>query len=249
MSNKNTEDLWSAYLDGELSISEAQAFENSLSSEEKKQLEKEVKFESVLQSQMLDVKCPDELWGKLKAQLQTEEQEVKVTKKTFTFPRKAWIALAAILCIGFAVTQTLIARSRLIDTDLFAVAASLESLHAETEVKGDFQDIESYLREHQVNLAFDKDSFGHHPTKAMGISKDFLHGEEVYNIHVNCCGKPMKILVTCQGNAACKEMFKAFHRGKAKGINAMGTKGKYRIAVIGHHDGSSLLNSMQIAGL
>ena len=76
MSEQNFEDLWNAYIDGELSASEASEFEASLSDEDRALLAGEMQFENALADRLRqDSDCPADVWARVKAQV-TEPSNV-----------------------------------------------------------------------------------------------------------------------------------------------------------------------------
>ena len=67
---KDTEQYWQAYLDGELSASEAADFEASLTDAQREQLAVDMHVERVLAEHLgRDAECPDEVWERTKARV------------------------------------------------------------------------------------------------------------------------------------------------------------------------------------
>ena len=227
--NKEYDRNWSAYIDGELSASEAEAFESKLSAEELEHLNKEKAFEQSIGDSLSNApSCPDHLFEDVVKKISAEGGRSGRAYKLLSVA-----ALAA--CLGLVFLWP---AKQLEANNSPMTVAELKS----QAITGDhLDDINKFLREKNIELELTTVDDGHHHAKSIiGAGIEKVAGEEVVTLMFTCCGRPAKVYLLRNGSRAEELMV---NDGKAaKGsIQALVKKGNYRLAVSSPHDSVSLL--------
>lgn len=242
---------WQAYLDGELSVSEASEFEENLSDGERERLAAEVHFENSLANHLSrDADCPEDVWKRTQALLTKKRALDRGSRRAphrgphGTYRRWYWgvATLAAAASLAFVVSLFSPLRHSPSPAVVLAVE-TVEQLAASSETERDQDSIQRYLDRHGVDLALRSPASlatNHKPIELLGARREHAKGEAVMEVLVACCGYPVKILMAQRGSAAAEEI------GRAAGANGhvMATRvvGGYLTAVVGLHPAHGLLD-------
>lgn len=240
----NREQLWQAYLDGELSACEAAQFEATLSEAEKRQLAAEMRFDRALADRLRqNADCPDEVWARTRAKLApvaTPAAPGKIRRLAF-----ASAAIAAALLAVFVLPELyplgLSARSEVIHA-----AGSLDDLMAMSETEPGLETVQHYLDEKGIDLALLKEcelfrgAPGHPPGKILGVRQTTFAGTRVTEVLVDCCGRPVKFVLAPQGSRAARKL--AVAATQYGDVQAARTVGDYEVAVVARHTAGRLMD-------
>ena len=146
--------LWSAYLDGELSITEVEHFENQLSPEELAHIRKEKELEKSIVTTLKDnCRCPDQLWKNICTQIDGEQSKSKFGLKVVAL---VMAAAAALTVIFFNQNENL---------PVF-VPTTVAELEKQSQTGASLDDVNNYLTENKVDLQLlSFSNTGHHVEK------------------------------------------------------------------------------------
>lgn len=228
---KNDDRNWSAYIDGELSVSEVEEFEAQLSAEELKHLNNEKAFEESIGSSLNDAPaCPDNLFTGVVKQLAHED------KKSFLkYKIAAFVAIAACLAFIFLLPKP--------GTDGPKVPMSVAELKSQSLTGDQLDDINKFLIQKQIDLELTSLAEGHHAKVIIGAGLELIAGEEVVTLMFTCCGRPAKVYILPKNSVAEKTILNDNKDWKSS-IQALVKKGNYRLAVSSPHNSESILNSI-----
>lgn len=197
------EELWMAYLDGEMTAAEAAAFVASLEPGERALSESETRLEAALASRLTaGPACPDATWEQTLALLHGH-----------TAPRQWWrverplravaifIVAVAAWAAAFGLNYDRIfaqANGSAANPMLALAANSLDEMLASAEVRGGQAEIQAFLDENRIPVALyteGNDEHGH-PRKAqlLGAGLERYGAVDVPVIYAACCGKPVKVV-------------------------------------------------------
>lgn len=240
------EQSWQAYIDGELSATEAAVFEASLTESERDQLMADVRFDRALVERLAqNASCPDELWKNTKALLQQQGEAVPVAAR-----RKRWYwgaaSLVAAASLAFILSLFATPGTSTKTPQLIVSASTLEELRAQSEIESGRDAAQRYLDDKGVGLDISYDiALGimgdhHHPIEIVGARQNIISGVPVTELLFGCCGKPIKVVVARHDSDAAQEIaLAAAHHGQ---IQATRTVGDYFTAVVGDHAAHGLLD-------
>ncbi len=219
---------WSAYIDGELSVSEVEEFEAQLSEEELKQLNRERAFEEQIGAVFKHAPgCPANLLNDVLKEIDKESD-----KSFFKYGVIAFASLAACLAVFFLIPG---AESQ--GPNIPQTVAELQKM----SVTGDkLDDINTYLNEKNIKLELTKFMPEHHQKTIIGAGIERIAGEEVVTLMFTCCGRPAKIYLLPKGSNAEKLILEDDKEWKSS-IQAQAKKGNYRLVVSSPHNSESLL--------
>jgi len=228
--------IWNAYLDGELPASEAAAFDQSLTPEERKRLEGEMAFErACAEALSKDAECPDDVWQRT---LESLPNNPAATPTAFPWYWKPVAALAATMLVVislFAVRVNMAAPEFLELSEL-----NVSTLEATTQLsKPSLADLNAYLEDHNLDVAMMPPKPGIHPVRLLGARESTYHHEQVVEVLLSCCGKPMKVAIVPQGGRAAEAVGKALGDGVVKESRPVGSQ---LAVLVGRHNSSKLLN-------
>ncbi|MCM8542921.1 MAG: hypothetical protein NE328_21820 [Lentisphaeraceae bacterium] len=219
---------WSAYIDGELSVSEVEKFEALLSEEELKHLNNERAFEESIGNVLNDTPaCPENLLSDI------VKKAVHEDKKSFLKIKLVAIAaIAACIAALFLIPKEPVVQQELVSL----VPTSVDELKGKSLTGDQLDDINRFLAEKKISLELTSVVGSGHPKKIIGAGVEKVAGEEVVTLLFTCCGRPAKVYLIPKGSKA-EEMI--IHDDS--GIQAMVKKGNYRLAVSSPHNSESLL--------
>ena len=233
--------FWQAYLDGELSVSEAAEFEAELDDEERQLLASEMGFESALAEKLsLNATCPDEVWDRTRALIEAQQTPRRTMRRWYY--GAATFAAAASIAFILAVYAPM-------DTSpssaVVMAAQTVEELAAASETPGDRESVHRYLLAHGVRLDLREPMSLHmagaHPhIELVGVRTEMANGEPVVEMLFACCGKPVKVLMVKQGTQAALDIGQA--AGAGHQVRATRLVGNYLTAVVSDHSAHGLLD-------
>ena len=222
--------LWSAYLDGELSVTEIEKLEADLSTEQLEHLRKEKALESkVAERLQQDVKCPDELWQSITKQVEKEKKQ----------PIK-WVNYAVLAAIAAVLVFFIFIDNKDYGTKVPTTVQELKDISRTT---ADLDGVNSFLKDKEVQLQLLELPQGHHKKKIIGATMEVIAGEEVVTLLFECCGRPVKVYVLPR-NSAAERMVQNEDNSWKGGIQGSSKRGNYRLALVSKHAGLDILNAI-----
>jgi hypothetical protein len=239
MSNDEHHKLWSAYLDGQLSASEAARFDESLSQQQREQLACEMQFESAV-AEVLgnDAACPDDVWRRTVAQIEGAPRHR-------VYPMRKWLPAVVGIAAAVVMVVAAVVIPRNSTPPFFLTLNTDEPDFAVPD--GDLGKAQRFLDDRGVAVAlraFDAEGLkGHEGTRILGLREARYGQEPVYELYYECCGKPMKIALAPKGGAAAAMMDKNF--SDPNGIQLTREVGEFRAALVGKHHATALLNHIE----
>ncbi len=234
------DNLWSAYLDGELSASEAAALDSSLSPTERERLQAEVRFETAMGEILGRADgCPADVWNRTVGAISTSAARPARVTPWRQFGALA-VAAVLVLTVGIAVYRSVFAIPAFLDGNLTGDAVT----HLEI-ASSDVRKVNEYLHDHGVTLTLrpfveDERSSrrGHHTAVLLGASEEDFAGEQVAEILYECCGKPVKVIVAPKDGPVGDAVRKAI---RIDAVRDYKTIGDYIAVQVGTHPSRGLL--------
>ena len=215
-----------AYLDGELPLERFAEMEEVLSDELRSGLQKEGVLEGRMADRLRGPECPDALWKPVKHHLHPQKDSSQ--SRIFCFPKKIrfWLPLAA----SVAILAGLHFAS---DDPVFVERiSSVAALRTEAQLQNPME----VFAENGFNLLVGSESPGHHDIEVLGGYTAQIGGESIAVVCVDCCGEPMRILVSRKGSRSAKAL---------RSIEALQTvvwRGDVQLAVIADHPSEEVLS-------
>jgi hypothetical protein len=243
MSTQNDR-IWSACLDGELTATEANEFDRSLSPEERDRLAGEMEFEKALSDKLAsDAECPDALWRRI--EMRTTNSDRPMFGGRFMRWTVGGAAAAAALLIVFALLNVL--GQHISEAAFLRVAeASVDQLAARSAPNtDDAEAAAAYLRAHGFEVSFtslENLSDGHHAIELLGVREVDFRDERVAEMLFNCCGYPVKVALAPIGSMAARVMQANSGEGE---VQMVGAVDGYMAAVVGRHYAPGLLPALR----
>ena len=226
--NKEDDRNWSAYIDGELSVSEVEDFEASLTEEELIHLNNERAFEEKVGSAFKDApSCPADLLNDVLKEIDNEGKNYFLVYKLIGVA-----AIAALLAFIFLLPKA--------GTQGPKVPMTVAELQKMSLTGDKLDDINSYLSKRNISLELTKFMPEHHEKTIIGAAVEMIAGEEVVTLMFTCCGRPAKIYLLPKGSDAERLILEDDKEWKSS-IQAQAKKGNYRLAVSSPHNSESLL--------
>lgn len=246
--NTNREQLWQAYIDGELSAQEAAEFEASLSQPARMRLAEDMRFVRAVNERLSEGACPDPVWSRTQA-LVRERAAGPEPRSHRWYWGAASIAAAAV--VAFMASFYAFDFRGTDDASVIHAASSVEALAAASEVDAGHENAMRYLREKGFELTlFDEPeleaSMGHHrPIRIVGARQERYAGDKVTEVLFSCCGYPVKMLLAKQDSKAAKTL------GRAAGeigtdIQATRIIDGYLAALVSKHSARGLLEGVSV---
>lgn len=235
------EHRWSAYLDGELTTSEAAEFDESLTSEEKQRLQAEVRFEGALGEFLSQGgECPNDVWQRTTKALARKGGRIPwwmPTRQATTF-----VVAAAVMLIVAGVLYRVQST-----TPAFLSVANRYYPAVESRLAlntGDLSEVNEYLHTHGIALVLrapseHDHSHGARSRKLRGAGEASYKGEAVAEIMFECCGKPLKVIIVPKTGPAAGAVRRAIERDQVQDFRSIGD---YVAVTIGRHPAHGLLD-------
>lgn len=241
---------WMAYLDGQMTASEALDFEETLSERDRARLAGEVRLESAISDALSGPECcPADLWSKLSLQMRNPAP-AKPSRTAYWFSRTA-VVLAATAAIVFTVPyyeEFSRAQSQGTLSGLGVQEASLDDFRRRSEVPPTYAAAQNYLRQHNIDLKLvnlgDSGRQGHHQIEFVGVCEGGCPEKTLFELRFICCGKPAKVLIAKRGTSGERILREA---ARCDDIRETRTSDGFIMAVISSHESPDLLNIVQPA--
>ncbi len=241
MNHDNHEQLWQAYLDGELSACEAAQFESTLSEAERQRLAGELRFDRALADRLRrDAECPDALWEQTRAKLAPATNPRKTRRMLLV-----GAALAAALLAVFVLPE-LYPLGLATGSDVIQAASSVDDLIAQSETDSGVANVQHYFDEKGISLTLLQDCAlfrgapGHPAGKVLGVRQASLGGTRVTEVFVDCCGRPVKFVLAPHGSRAARLLAEA--AAQSGQVQSANNVGDYAIAVVARHPANRLMD-------
>lgn len=214
---------WSAYIDGELSVSEVNDFEAQLSAKELEHLKNERSLEEGIGNCLKDAPCcPLSVFDC-----------VKKEKKHFAGVAViAAFTVAACLALVFMIPKKGTTGSK--------VPLSVSDLKSEAKTGSTLDEVNRYLEEKKISLEVLKFENEHHTKELIGASIEIIADEEVVTLMFTCCGRPAKVYILPRKSKA-EDCMVEDCKGWKNSIQALVKKGNYHLAVASPHNSESIL--------
>ena len=249
---ENRELMRQAYLDGELSASEASEFEATLNPADRERLAAEVHFENGLAERLAqDAKCPDDVWERTKALLADQHAPARPTRLRRWYWGAATLAAAASIVFFVAVFSP----SPFSPSAIVMAAESVNDLAATAESSSGYKATQAFIREHEINLRLMEGEVDGMVTKALMAGRvhgririlgarieKLPSGKPVVAILFGCCRRPVKVLMAEKGSAAAFEIGEATAARNKNHILDTRTVDGYITAVVSKHRAPGLLD-------
>ncbi len=237
------EHRWQAYVDGELSACEAAEFEATLTEAERKQLAADVRFDRALSERLREgAACPENVWARASAPLRgmnrpasTVRRRLILTGAAFATAVLAYFALPVLYPDGL---------TGILYPDVIYAAPSLEELMAESETEPGRQSVQAFLMAKGVPLGITEESGllspHHRLIKVIGVRQRRFAGARITEVFVNCCGRPVKLVLAPQGSRAARYLSDAAHH--TGHVQSTRNVGEYTVATVALHPADQLLD-------
>lgn len=238
------ENLWSAYLDGQLSAKESAEFDDSLTPDERGCLAREIHWEACLANALAsNSECPDAVWKGVRSKI-VEKSKKKRSVRLFMFAPHLWklAAVAAVIVVAFIF---LLSPENSTYEDCLAAPHNLEAMTAKLDVSGDLGAVRQFLQKQDFDISLGpvpstEESNGHERI-LLGARAIQERGETVIELLYSCCGEPLKMILARTGTAIANRA-----KSSMPGIvQATRRVGDFQIALVGRHEAKSL---MQVFG-
>lgn len=228
--------LWNAYLDGELPASEAAAFDQSLTPEDRKRLEGEMAFERACADALSkDAACPNEVWQRTLEALPESAAPAPNTLPWYWKPVAALAAAMIVMISLFAIRVNMAPPTFLELTELNVnTLGETNQLNQPT-----LAELNAFLEDRNFDVALMPPKRGHHPVRFLGARESSFHNERVVELLFSCCGKPMKVALIPQGGDAAEAAGKALGDGLVKESRPVGSQ---LAVLVGRHSSPKLLS-------
>jgi anti-sigma factor RsiW len=242
------DELWSAYLDGELSAAEASEFDQSLTPDERERLNAELRVEHALSDALArGGECPDATWSRVKLEMENAGAPQKRLGRRLVRGMAAAGTLAALLLLTFGLLQY--AGHRISQAAFLQVAeASVAELAESADMRtNDPARAEQYLQERGFDInvpaiSGESNSY-HYDTGLVGVRETSFRGDPAAELLFKCCNHPLKIVMARRGTRAAEAM-RATAESPTRNdeVQAVSMVGDYVAAVVGKHRAPHLLD-------
>ncbi len=234
---------WSAWLDDELELEEAKAFEQSLDESGRAALEQERVLDSLIMERVAgSAPCPDELWQRVQQDLW--EAGAEAERARFGRARLAAYALplAAAALLMFALLVP--ANTRSTPTFLKIAGASEPAAEASAD-SSSHERVEQFIRQQGIGLSLapvpPEEAQAARPLVLHGAQYIPYEGETVVQLVFTCGGNDAAMVIARRGGAAEQAIMEALREGRILLAAQLET---YIAAVIGHTDRPECLIGM-----
>lgn len=247
MKRDDRERRWMAYMDGQMSASEALDFEQSLSARDRARLDGEVQLESaVCESFAEGPCCPLALWKNLVTQMQQPAAPKPSRWAYFVSRGIIVVAATAAIVIGAPIFEEYFG-DRGYDNTVSAVSIGETTRDAFAEgltARASLVDAQQYLQKHDISLRLTGLPAGGHPHEVefLGVCRGRCPEGSLYELRFWCCGKPAKVLIARRGTSGEEVLRDAFKCGE---IVERDICNEYIATVVGGHGSSDLLKVLQ----
>jgi len=242
------EKRWMAYMDGQMSASEALDFERGLSARERARLDGEVRLESAICESLSNGPCcPVSVWNDLTTRVNHPAQ-VKAGRLVYWVSR-ATVVLAATVAIVISAPyyESYVAQGSVRSASRLGIfETSREEFSRGLEATTSIAAAEAYLRENNINLRLVSDSGASHEhphqVEFLGVCRGKCPEGTLYELRFWCCDQPSKVLIARRGTAGERMLRGAVKCGV---LEETPVGSEYVIAVIGDHNAPELHRLVQ----
>lgn len=198
------EKLWVAYLDGQLTASEALAFEATLSPAERALCGLELRLERTLGERLREAPaCPEATWRKA-----LDLVPPRSGSRGVSWLGRPVVAIPTLLGFAAAMLMTFqnLPRTVKYEDPLLTVAGTVEELAESAATEPDSISVQNFLEQRAVRLTMagfpETMDFGHHHIQLLGACERGCRGKTVVEVLFECCGEPAKVLIAERGTRA-----------------------------------------------
>jgi len=244
MTPSRNEKLWTPYIDNELSVSESLAFEQSLSSADRRRLDAEKRLEAALGPRLAaGCDCPDELWQSLREQLGSKPDTGR------TAYRRVWrgmavLAAAALILVGAAQLWSVFAPGVSPPGGIPATVAELARL---SETPATPEAVQAFLDRNAVPWTVQAFPFyaegSHHRVELVGAAMMPFEDEPVPTVLMSCCGEPAEVVIAREGSPAAARLRERQRDGDVQEVRALGG---YVGGVLSLHPSHDVLDALGV---
>jgi len=223
-----------SYLDRELTLEESAAFEKTASSGTLDMFQREWALGAGLAERLNGPDCPQALWKSLRQQLKAEKETVSSRMLWFPAKSRLWIPLAASLFIMVGLYFSTG------NHGFLQPVSTVAALEGEARLG----DPAERLAGSGFNLQVLPDPDGGHAVSVLGAYTETLAGEPVVVVCVNCCGEPLRVLLSRKGSRSSGKILSKKYR---ESLQSVIWRGEYQLTVIGEHPAAEVLDLFQEA--
>lgn len=249
------EQMWQAYIDGELSVTEMAGFEASLTPEEQEQLVADVQFDRGLSERLSeDAACPSDVWERTKSLLIQQSAGEETTVPFQAKPRGRsmfWGAgtLVAAAALAFVISTFAPLGTPSSASPIVLEAATIDDLAKQSQVPADLAAIQAFMHANGIDLdLLPEDTIAmakiHAPIKLVGAK--IRDDSDCVELYAGCCNEPIKILIVHRDSEAARLIGQA--TGTDCDLQATRIVGDYLTAVVGKHPAHGLLDIFAVQG-
>jgi hypothetical protein len=241
--NEKHERMLTAYMDGELSATEATEFDRALTDAERERLAGEVRLESAISDVLSrDAGCPDDVWARVREQLAaagaSPAGEAEDGSPARSRARLRWgmgIAVAAAAALLLVATPLLREPAGPGAGDGFLTARTVEDLRLESRCAAELAEVQRLITEQGFAVAIeplspDDPVRGVHG-ELLGARTTHYGGGEAVEVLFSCCELPAKVIIAREESPAAEALARAMARGEGKVVSARRFDG-YMAAVV-----------------
>lgn len=214
---RNEEHLWSAYLDGELSATDASAYDAGLSEADRARMEAEMRLESAMADALRDESpCPLDVWKRIVQDVHCAARKRDRWRATAAHWGVPAFAAAAGIFVAFALYFP--AGPNSLPPFLELAVANEPEMRQVSPAELDRAMVEDLLRQTGVDLSLaPKVDLSHHRMEFVDASKGIYGDRNYVRLLFLCCGQPVKIIITPEDTPAAAAIEKAFADGEFTG--------------------------------
>lgn len=244
MTHSRNEKLWTPYIDNELSVSEALAFEQSLSPADRRRLEAEKRLEAALGPRLAGSQdCPDAVWEALRAKLGSRPPEGRAA------PKRVWrgialLAAAAAIVLGAGQLWSVMSSGGapgMVPPTTIAELAKLSETPATPEA------VQAFLDRNAVPWTVQAFPFyaegSHHRVELVGAAMMAYDGEPLPTVLMSCCGEPAEVIIARDGTPAAERLRGGQRTGEIQELRA---SGGYLAGMISRHPSHDVLDALGV---
>lgn len=197
-------DLWMAYLDGEMSASEAAAFDGTLSEVERGRAQGELRLEAALALRLsAPVVCPPATWGEVLEKIKGGKRRPWwQTQQPMRLAAAALVLLSAwgaALYVNRDAVRGQLARYGLVAPSPFYMgAASVAEMVALATVPAEAAEVQAFLDQAHVGTSLHasemKQTSGRRTLVLRGAGMEAYGAGQAPVVYFECCGEPAKVI-------------------------------------------------------
>lgn len=235
------EQLREAYLDSELSASEAAEFDAALSEADRAGLLAEQRFlRGVTDALACEVPCPDALWERT-------QQAMRGGKSTRQAWRRFGTAATVLAAASIALVVSMSLGNISEETSVVMAARSIEELRAESEIPPGEDAAEAYLAERGIPFTLEPGKRPEtaqmaHMLRVVGAKTNHVWGDDVVSMLVVCCDTPVKVVFAKKKSEAAKAIGEA--AATSDQIQVLKPVNDYLLAVVGNDHGEPYITDI-----